>query len=127
MFFFQSLLKTADQLKIKGLCEVPDSKDTGNDLQGQSSSNFKTQINLFGSEFQQPSQQIKTFSFDNVVQPVSLKSSFLPSELSLNQLPRIKQSNSPPIFTHDNFVPVKQNVFTTSSEKRSVAKRCVGG
>lgn len=29
MFNFQSLLKTADQLKIKGLCEVPeDERDT---------------------------------------------------------------------------------------------------
>lgn len=32
-FLFQSLLKTADQLKIKGLCEVPEGANT-NDMPG---------------------------------------------------------------------------------------------
>lgn len=120
-FLLQSLLKTADQLKIKGLCEVPDSKESANEGEGTSAppSNFRTNINLFGSDYQQqpPQQQqqqhsqtsnqnVRTFNFDNVVHPaVNIRNSYLSSELSLNQLPRIKQSTSPPpLYANESFV-----------------------
>lgn len=126
LFFFslQSLLKTADQLKIKGLCEVPDSKDNANETEGTSApSSFRTNINLFGSDYQQQqqtNQSVRAFNLDHVVHPLNVRNSYLPSELSLNQLPRIKQSTSPPLYTNESFVPtVTKALYGTYSDTLS--------
>ncbi|KAK6645467.1 hypothetical protein RUM43_001744 [Polyplax serrata] len=60
----QSLLKTADQLKIKGLCEVSDSGCPGSDADN-SSSDFKTPINLFSPDYQ-TDENTKNYNYGNV-------------------------------------------------------------
>lgn len=73
-FFLQSLLRTADQLKIKGLCEVSDSREAE-----EPEPPYKP-FNVFGSE------PIKTVSFENVLQPTSFKNAFVHSDLHFNQV-----------------------------------------
>lgn len=115
-YFLQSLLKTADQLKIKGLCEVPDG-NSGSESEG-SSTDFKAPLNLFGSEYQ--SDEIsKNYNYGNVTHSGGSKNSYVSSELILNQTARIKQSDSPPLTGQENFVSVKQTHFGGTSESQS--------
>lgn len=119
-------MKTADQLKIKGLCEVPDG-NPGSEAEN-SSSDFKAPINLYTAEYQ-ADESVKNYNYGNVVQPAGSKNSYLSSELNLNQIPRIKQSDSPPLSGQETFVSVKQTLFTGPSEtqnhhvKRQTTKR----